>query len=101
MSDDEKLVGAIREAIGPMWRDTQERISRLRDEVRQGHGDLRAELGNSEKRIGERIEKAESRLGEIVASLERLWERQPVVVDFERFRKLEDRLAKLEQKLGQ
>ena len=36
----------------------------------------------------------------IIANIEKLWERQPVVIDFERFRKLEERLARLEEKLG-
>ena len=104
MAANEDLVKAIREAIAPMWRDTQDRISNLRDSLR---GDIEGTETRVTTRIDDarasaqgRLEVIETRLGETIASIEKLWERQPVVVDFERFRKLEERLARLEQKLG-
>ncbi len=102
--DHEQMVLAIREAIAPMWRETQDRISNIRES-------LRNDIQGTEARVAERIDAAharlesrflavESRLADVIANIEKLWERQPVVVDFERFRKLEERLARLEEKLG-
>jgi hypothetical protein len=98
------MVQAIREAIAPMWRDTEDRISNLRDS-------LRKDIEGTETRLSKRVDDAratvevrldtlQNRLADTIASIEKLWERQPVVIDFERFRKLEERLARLEQKLG-
>jgi predicted nuclease with TOPRIM domain len=100
VAERDELVGAIRDGIAPMWRETQERVSNLRD-------GLRDEVSASETRLVARLERVEgsiqtveSRLSDVVDSVERLRERQPVVVDFERFRKLEERLARLEERLG-
>jgi hypothetical protein len=100
MADQDDLVGAIREAIAPMWRDTQERSSNVRDSLRKDIQASEAGVRGEIQGIGKRVDAVETRLAEIVASVERLWERQPIVVDFERFRKLEERLARLEDKLG-
>jgi hypothetical protein len=105
MADRDEIVVAIREAIAPMWRETQDRISNVRES-------LRSDIQGTEARVAERIDAAhatlearlvavETRLADVIANIEKLWERQPVVIDFERFRKLEERLARLEEKLGQ
>jgi hypothetical protein len=104
VADRDEIVLAIREAIAPMWRETQDRTSNVRDS-------LRNDLQGTEARVAERIDAGhatldarlvavEARLADVIANIEKLWERQPVVVDFERFRKLEERLARLEEKLG-
>ena len=100
MPDQDDLVGAIREAIAPMWRDTQERISNLRESLRSDIQSAEKRLDSGIQNVAKRTEGVETRLGEVVASAEKLWERQPIVIDFERFRKLEERLSRLEDKLG-
>jgi hypothetical protein len=111
VSVDDEIVSAIREAIAPMWRDTQDRISNLRDSLRKDIEGTRRDIEGTKSELSKRIDDSraatearlqavESRLAETIASIEKLWERQPIVIDFERFRKLEERLARLEDKLG-
>ena len=100
MAADDDMVQALREAIAPMWRDTQDRISNLRDSLRKDIEGVSERIDQARETTSVRLEALETRLGQTIASIEKLWERQPVVIDFERFRKLEERLARLEQKLG-
>jgi hypothetical protein len=105
MADRDELVSAIREVIAPMWRDTQDRISKLRDSLRkdihESETTLASRIDGAHARTESRLVAIETRLAETIASIEKLWERQPIIVDFEKFRKLEERLARLEEKLGQ
>ena len=101
MGDRDELANAIRDAIAPIRRDTQDRISNLRDSLRQDIRESEERTGARLARVEGAIGNVESRLSELAASVERLGEHQPIVLDFERFRKLEERLARLEDKLGQ
>jgi hypothetical protein len=85
MADRDDIVLAIREALAPMWRETQDRISNVRDS-------LRSDIQGTDARVAERIGAAhatlearlvavESRLADVIANIEKLRERQPVVID--------------------
>lgn len=83
MAADEDMVRAVREAIAPMWRDTQDRISNLRDSLRK---DIEGTEARVSKHIDEarattpaRLDAIEARLADTISSIEKLWERQPVV----------------------
>lgn len=104
MAERDDMASAIREAIGSMWRDTQERISNLRetlrDDIKQSEARLTSRVDAAQSATEARLAAVESRLADTMASVERLWQRQPIIVDFERFRLLEERLAQLESKIG-
>jgi hypothetical protein len=77
-----------------------DRISNLRASLREDIKGVTKRIDDSRAATEARLQVVERRLAETISSIEKLWERQPVVIDFERFRKLEERLAKLEDKLG-
>jgi tetrahydromethanopterin S-methyltransferase subunit G len=103
MAERDELISAIGEAIAPMWRDIQDRMTNLRDtlrtEIKESESRVTTELGARIDKLDTRLASVESNLAQTMASVEKLWERQPIVIDFERFRKIEERLARLEEKL--
>jgi hypothetical protein len=75
-NDNDELIGAIRSAIAPMWRDTQDRVSNLRDglrhDIQTSQQGLEAKIDAKVDRLQSQIGTVESRLGELVASVEKL-----------------------------
>lgn len=76
MATNDDMVQAIREAIAPMWRDTQERISNLRETLR---GDIEGAEARVSQRVDsarsateQRLEAVEARLAETMESIEKL-----------------------------